>query len=59
MPENVCMLMDRAYEGKEARQLVLDLDVIPVVPPKSNRIEPWEYDRAPVQETQRDRAALS
>jgi len=25
---------------------VLDLGMIPVVPPKSNRIEPWEYDRA-------------
>jgi transposase len=22
------------------------LGMIPVVPPKSNRIEPWEYDRA-------------
>ena len=21
-------------------------DMVPVVPPKSNRIEPWEYDRA-------------
>jgi transposase len=37
--------MDRAYEGKETRQLALDLGFIPVVPPKSNRIEPWEYDR--------------
>jgi len=39
------MLMDRAYEGNEARQLVLDLGMIPVVPPKSNRLDPWEYDR--------------
>ena len=39
------MLMDRAYEGDETRQLVLDLGMIPVVPPKSNRITPWEYDR--------------
>jgi transposase len=38
--------MDRAYEGDETRQLVLALGMIPVVPPKSNRIEPWEYDRA-------------
>lgn len=37
--------MDRAYEGNETRQLALDLGFIPVVPPKSNRIEPWEYDR--------------
>ena len=40
------MLMDRAYEGDETRQLVLDLGMFPVVPPKSNRLEPWEYDRA-------------
>ena len=37
--------MDRAYEGDERRQLALDLGFIPVVPPKSNRLEPWEYDR--------------
>jgi len=39
------VVMDRAYEGDETRQLVFDLGLIPVVPPKSNRIEPWEYDR--------------
>ena len=39
------MIMDRAYEGDETRQLVLDLGLTPVVPPKSNRIEPWQYDR--------------
>ena len=39
------MLMDRAYEGNETRQLVLDLGMIPVVRPKSNRLDPWEYDR--------------
>jgi transposase len=38
--------MDRAYEGNETRQLALDLGYTPVVPPKSNRLEPWEYDRA-------------
>ena len=37
--------MDKAYEGDETRQLVFDLDLIPVVPPKSNRLEPWEYDK--------------
>ena len=39
------MLMDRAYEGDETRQLALDLGFIPVVPPKSNRLSPWQYDR--------------
>jgi transposase len=46
MPEGLPLLMDRAYEGAETRQLVLSLGIIPVVPPKSNRIDPWEYDRA-------------
>ena len=40
------VIMDRAYEGNETRQLVLALDMVPVVPPKSNRVEPWRYDRA-------------
>ncbi len=39
------VIMDRAYEGDETRQLVLDLGMTPVVPPKTNRISPWEYDR--------------
>ena len=39
------LIMDKAYEGDETRQLVLDLGLDPVVPPKSNRLEPWEYDR--------------
>ena len=39
------VVMDRAYEGDETRQLVLDLQLQPVVPPKINRLNPWEYDR--------------
>ena len=39
------LLMDRAYEGDNTRQLALDLGYHPVVPPKSNRHEPWEYDQ--------------
>ena len=38
--------MDRAYEGNPTRQLALDLGYIPVVPPKTDRRDPWEYDRA-------------
>src|SRR5437764_6399514 len=45
MPEGLPLLMDRAYEGDDTRQLVLDLGMIPVVPPKSNRLHPWDYDR--------------
>lgn len=36
--------MDRAYEGVETRQLVLELGMTPVVPSKRNRLKPWEYD---------------
>jgi transposase len=46
MPEGLPLIMDRAYEGDETRQLVLDLGMTPVVPPKSNRVHPWVYDRA-------------
>ena len=37
--------MDRAYEGDKTRQLVLDLGMTPVVPPKANRLIKWDYDR--------------
>jgi transposase len=40
------LFMDRAYEDNETRQLALDFGFIPVVPPKSNRLEPWQYDKA-------------
>jgi transposase len=46
MPEDLPLLMDRAYEGDQTRQLVLELGMVPVVPPKCNRRDPWEYDRA-------------
>ena len=46
MPEPLPLLMDRVYEGDETRQLVLQLGFLPVVPPKSNRIDPWQFDRA-------------
>jgi transposase len=39
------LLTDRAYKGDETRQLALDLGYAPVVPPKSNRLEPWEYNK--------------
>jgi transposase len=45
LPVAVPLVMDRAYESDETRQLALEMNMIPVVPPKSNRREPWEYDR--------------
>ena len=37
--------MDRAYEDNATRELAVKQGFIPVVPPKSNRKEPWEYDK--------------
>ena len=37
------LIMDRAYEGDETRQLALAYE--PVVVPLRTRLEPWEYDR--------------
>jgi len=45
-PGPLHLLMDRAYEGNETRQLALEFGYIPVVPPLRTRVEPWEYDRA-------------
>ena len=39
------LLMDRAYEGDKMRAAAKKLGYNPVVPPKKNRIDPWEYDR--------------
>ena len=42
---DVPMLMDRACEGDKTRQLVRDLGMTPVMQPKANRKDPWEFDR--------------
>ena len=45
VPEGASMVMDRAYEGDQIRQLVLDLGMTLVVPPKANRVIKWDYHR--------------
>ncbi len=40
------LIMDRAYEGDETRQLAFDLGFTPVVPPKITRITAWDYSKA-------------
>ena len=42
---SVYLLMDRAYEGDETRSLAMELGYTPVVPPKSNRKNSWDYDK--------------
>ena len=39
------LLLDRAYEGDEMRDLARQLSYEPVVPPKENRRVPWKYDK--------------
>ena len=46
LPRRCRVLMERAYEGNETRQLALDLGFIPVVPPLSTRVNPWSYSKA-------------
>ena len=43
--DNLSVVMDRAYEGNETRQLALELGFTPVVPPLSRRVNPWEYNK--------------
>jgi transposase len=40
----VALVMDRAYEGQNTRQLALELGFTPVVPPKRSRPVPWSYN---------------
>ena len=44
MPEGFPLLTDKAYEGDETRQLLLELGIVRVVPPKSSRLNPWSYN---------------
>ena len=46
LPAPLYLIMDRAYEDNATRQLALEFGWIPVVPPKSNRLTPWPYDKA-------------
>jgi transposase len=43
--EDKSLTMDKAYEGDACRAKVEECGMRPVVPPKSNRLQPWEYDK--------------
>ena len=47
LPEGLVLVLDRACEGDEARDLAERLGFRVVVPPRANRREPWDYDREP------------
>jgi transposase len=44
LPEKLPMAMDEAYKGDATRTSVRQAGFSPVMPPKHNRKEPWEYD---------------
>lgn len=46
LPPRCRLIMDRAYEGNETRQLALELGFTPVVPPLCTRVEPWRYSKS-------------
>ena len=46
LPAPLYLILDRAYEDNQTLQLALDLGFLPVVPPQSNRLYPWQYDNA-------------
>ena len=39
------LLVGRAHEGDSTRLLAESFGLTPVVPPKRNRTDPWDYDR--------------
>jgi len=44
-PNGAALLMDRAYEGDDTRAKAIEKGLVPVVPPKKNRRDPWAYDK--------------
>jgi transposase len=46
LPAPLHLIMDGAYDDNQTLQLALDFGFLPVVPPRPNRLEPWQYDRA-------------
>ena len=46
LAEQKYILMDKAYEGDTMRNKAIASGFIPVVLPKSNRKDPWEYDKS-------------
>jgi len=49
VPKAICedkpLTMDKAYEGDACRAQAKKCGMVPIVPPKSHRKEPWKYDK--------------
>ena len=46
LPAPLHLIMDRAYEDDKTLQLALEFGFLPVIPPRNNRLQPWQYDKA-------------
>ena len=46
LPTPLHLVMDGGYEDNQTLQLALDFGFIPVIPPRPNRLDPWQYDTA-------------
>ena len=44
---------DKGFDGDAQRVACLDRDVVPVIPNKSNRVEPWPFDPGPYRQRNR------
>ena len=38
-------IMDKAYDSQDIREHLIKHDIVPVIPPKSNRLVPLDYDK--------------
>jgi transposase len=45
LESSTLLVMDKAYEDDQTRYTAWCLGLKPVVPPKKNRVSPWEYDK--------------
>src|SRR5664280_3168143 len=45
LPAPLHLIMDGAYDDNQTLQLALDFGFLPVVPPRPNRLKPWQYDK--------------
>lgn len=47
------LVMDKAYSSNKMRVIARTLNYIPIVPPKTNSKEQWEYDKQQYKERNR------
>lgn len=53
VPEVDELVGDKGFDGDAQRAACIDRDVVPVIPNKKNRVEPWPFDPVPYRERNR------